>query len=227
MSEIDYSDGTTVSEVMFGEQGFAPAETYEDESGYTDEELASAYDVVDSEDDYAEDEPALPTSLEELVADGMRRGLSSSEAMLEARQRADQWWGEYQQRQAYEQYVDQRAAIVQANEEADELIEAASRRHNVEASGRDGRVHAAANQLLAEAQREAFDSGNEEGLAWLRSPEGARTAIEAGAEAVFLRAFGMRAHQHRSTGPLADEENQRHLGEMWRAHEDLERRRNR
>ena len=227
-SEINYSSGVSASEAVFGERGFdpAPAETYEDESGYTDEELSSAYDVVDSEDDYGDDGPALPSTLEELVADAMRRGLSSGEAMLEARQRSDEWWGQYQQRQAYEQYVDQRAAIVEANAEADDIIEQASRRHNVEASGRDGTVRQAANQLLAQAQREAYDLGDEQTLAFLRSPEGARTAIEAGAEAVRIHRFGQFAHQHRSSGPIADEDNQRHLSEMWRAHEDLERRRN-
>jgi len=225
-SEIDYSSGATASDAVFGETGFAPAETYEDEAGYSDEELSSAYDVVDAEDDYADEGPALPTSLEELVADAMRRGLSSGEAMLEARQRSDEWWQAYQQRTEYETYVDQRAAFVQANEEADDIIEQASRRHNVEASGRDGTVRQAANQLLAQAQREAYDLGDEQTLAFLRSPEGARTAIEAGAEAAFLHRFGQLAHQHRGTGPLPDEENQRHLGETWRAHEDRERRRN-
>jgi len=232
MSEIDFSDGTSVSEVMFGEQGFDPSpETYqgdsetEDYSDYSDDDLQAFIDAEDAQ--YADDGPALPTTLEELVADAMRRGLSSSEAMVEARQRADAWWGQYQARSEYESYVAERAAIVEANAEADDIIEQAARRHNVEASGRDGTVRQASNQLLAQAQQEAYDAGDEQTLAWLRSPEGARTAIEAGAEAVRIHRFGQFAHQRRSSGPLADEDNQRHLREQWLAHEDLERRKQR
>lgn len=187
MSELE---NYSLADEIFGEQ---PA-TYDDAPEETE-----VYDEGYGADDPGDDiqyEPEQPPDLAAMVTEALERGLGSTEAMLEARQRADAWWGEYQARTQYEQHVAEQAELASANEEAADLLEQAAKRHGVPQTWvDDGVLKQVANHLLLGEQQTAYDTGDVERLTWLRSPEGARAAIdEAGAQAR-LASFASLAHK--------------------------------
>ena len=86
--------------------------------------------------------------------------------------------------------------VEQATAIAHDLAAQYGEMHDARASAADGSLLEAAGDLHTQAIQEAYDSGDEQTLAWLRSPQGAETAIAAAAqwknlEAIKARALGI------------------------------------
>lgn len=90
---------------------------------------------VDADDDYDAELDQSPPDLAAMVTEALGRGLGNTETMLEARQRADAFWADYEARSSYEKHVADRQALAEANEETSGLLEQAAKRHGVASVG--------------------------------------------------------------------------------------------
>jgi len=180
--ETDYS----LASEMFDPPS-AELEDYESEDYDLDE--TEDYETTGYEDeDLGYYDEGQPPDLYERVAEGLAQREDPYLAGLKARQQADEWWANWQAERDYAAHVDEQQRYGEAHEEAQKLIQAAAAKHDVPQSTADETVERVANWLLSEAQAAAFDTGDQERLAWLQSAAGAREAIDAAGRYAWIRA---------------------------------------